>query len=143
MRNKNAELFDDYPRGTFLLGFTTCIQITHVAIGHDDASFLKKPFGFSASKGFTCPIDAGKVIGDCNDYVGKGMNGGRILAVAPESSSFASQAKPSVVGCGLIGSQTDGEPGHTEQPRLANSYSTLKIIGWKRVTRQLRLGHRK
>ena len=32
-----------------------------------------------------------KVTGDCNDYVGKGMNGGRILAVAPESSSFASQ----------------------------------------------------
>ena len=33
-----------------------------------------------------------QVTGDCNDYVGKGMNGGRISAVAPESSSFASQA---------------------------------------------------
>ena len=44
-------------------------------------------------------IRRGKVTGDCNDYVGKGMNGGRILAVAPESSSFASQARP--LRCGL------------------------------------------
>lgn len=100
MKEQNAELFDDYPRGTLLLGFTTCIQITNVRIGHDDASFLKKPIWiFLLQKVcFTCQKrHAGKVIGDCNDYVGKGMNGGRILAVAPESSSFASQADLSVV----------------------------------------------
>jgi len=93
MRNKNAELFDDYPRGTLLLGFTICIQITHVRIGHDDASFLQKTIWIFCFKKVLPAIHTPrKVTGDCNDYVGKGMNGGRILAVAPESSSFASQA---------------------------------------------------
>ena len=32
-----------------------------------------------------------KVVGDCNDYVGKGMNGGRIVAVAPEASTFVAE----------------------------------------------------
>ena len=32
-----------------------------------------------------------KVVGDCNDYVGKGMNGGRIVAVAPGPSTFQSE----------------------------------------------------
>ncbi|CAK9051218.1 Ferredoxin-dependent glutamate synthase (Fd-GOGAT) [Durusdinium trenchii] len=33
----------------------------------------------------------GGVTGDCNDYVGKGMNGGTIVAIAPPESSFPSQ----------------------------------------------------
>ncbi|CAK9093820.1 unnamed protein product [Durusdinium trenchii] len=32
-----------------------------------------------------------QVTGDCNDYVGKGMNGGTIVAIAPPESSFPSQ----------------------------------------------------
>lgn len=32
-----------------------------------------------------------KVVGDANDYVGKGMNGGRVVAVAPAESSFKSE----------------------------------------------------
>lgn len=99
MKEQNAELFDDYPRGTLLLRFTTCIQITNVRIGHDDASFLQSHLDFLLQKVLPAIHTPRKVTGDCNDYVGKGMNGGRILAVAPESSSFASQAWP--LRCGL------------------------------------------
>lgn len=34
-----------------------------------------------------------KVTGDANDYVGKGMNGGRVVAVAPAESSFKSEVR--------------------------------------------------
>ena len=50
MKEQNAELFDDYPRGTLPLGFTICIQITSVRIGHDDALFLKNHLDFLLQK---------------------------------------------------------------------------------------------
>ena len=34
-----------------------------------------------------------QVTGDANDYVGKGMNGGRVVAVAPAESPFKSEVE--------------------------------------------------
>lgn len=52
MRNKNAELFDDYPRGTQFYGSPLAykLQISNVRIGHDDALFLQSHLDFLPKK---------------------------------------------------------------------------------------------
>ncbi|CAJ1415503.1 unnamed protein product [Effrenium voratum] len=68
-----------------------------IAARHGDYGFqgeVHLNFAGSAGQSFGVWNTGGvflKVTGDCNDYVGKGMNGGCIVAVKPEESSFAAQ----------------------------------------------------
>ena len=68
-----------------------------IASKHGDDGFkgeIKLSFVGSAGQSFGVWNTSGvhlRVEGDCNDYVGKGINGGTIVAIKPEDSSFSSE----------------------------------------------------
>jgi glutamate synthase domain-containing protein 3 len=60
-------------------------------------------FGAFLTKGVTL-----RLIGDANDYVGKGLSGGRIIVITPEKSAFPANENI-VVGNTLLYGATSGE----------------------------------
>lgn len=68
-----------------------------IASKHGDDGFkgeIKLSFVGSAGQSFGVWNTSGvhlRVEGDCNDYVGKGINGGTIVAIKPQDSSFSSE----------------------------------------------------
>jgi glutamate synthase (NADPH) large chain len=72
---------------------------------------IKCRFGGSAGQSFGAFLIKGVEFyleGDCNDYLGKGLSGGRIIVVPPEGSTFESD-KNIIIGNTVLYGATTGE----------------------------------
>eukprot|EP00889_Picochlorum_renovo_P001535 jgi/Picre1/28565/NNA_003967.t1 len=84
-----------------------------VALKHGDRGFkgeIAINLRGSAGQSFGCFLAGGmrvKLVGEANDYVGKGMAGGEISIVPPEESTFAPE-KASIVGNTCLYGATGG-----------------------------------
>jgi glutamate synthase domain-containing protein 3 len=75
------------------------------------SELLELTFRGSAGQSFGAFLIRGltlRLIGDANDYVGKGLSGGRIIVVTPENSAFAA-AENIIVGNTVLYGATSGE----------------------------------
>ncbi|MHB8263170.1 MAG: glutamate synthase large subunit [Acidimicrobiales bacterium] len=73
--------------------------------------FLELTFNGSAGQSFGAFIPSGmtmRLVGDANDYLGKGLSGGRIVVVPPLESSFTAEEQI-IVGNVLLYGATSGE----------------------------------
>jgi len=73
--------------------------------------FLELTFNGSAGQSFGAFIPRGvtmRLVGDSNDYLGKGLSGGRIVVVPPRGSSFVAEEQI-IVGNVLLYGATSGE----------------------------------
>jgi glutamate synthase (NADPH/NADH) large chain len=93
--------------GTLLSGV---IARAHGAQGLPDDTIHVRVHG-SAGQSFGAFLVAGvtlELCGDANDYVGKGLSGGRIIVYPPEGSRFAAESNV-IVGNTLLYGATSGE----------------------------------
>lgn len=85
-----------------------------VALKHGDRGFkgqINVNLRGSAGQSFACFLAGGinvRLVGEANDYVGKGMAGGEISIVPPEASTFAPE-KASIVGNTCLYGATGGK----------------------------------
>jgi glutamate synthase (NADPH) large chain len=84
-------------------------KATHGKLLPDDTINIKltgsagQSLGAWLAKGITLEVE-----GDCNDYVGKGMSGGRIIVYPPRSSTFKSEENV-LIGNVVMYGATSGE----------------------------------
>lgn len=73
--------------------------------------FVELTFNGSAGQSFGAFVCGGitmRLVGDANDYLGKGLSGGRIVVVPPEGSSFVAEEQV-IAGNVLLYGATSGE----------------------------------
>ena len=91
----------------------------------------------TAGQSFGAFVPAGitmKLLGDANDYVGKGLSGGRLIIRPPESSPFVAEDQiiaGNVIGYGATGGEIYLRGIVGERSHQVTAWRDRRAAGWR------------